>query len=366
MLYRSYLYQGLQYDKIMLRRALHIASALLASACTVSCMDFGPAPEERFDCTGRGVFIINEGNFNYGNASLSYYDPETRKVENGIFARSNGIPLGDVAQSMTIHDGRGYVVVNKSGVIFVIDLATFRIVGTIDGLTSPRYICFSDEHHAYVTDLYDTRITKFDPSTLEITGHIETGHASTERIVACGRFLFVACWSYDDKIIVIDTGDDTVCDTISVGIQPSSLVLDRNGKIWVLTDGGYEGSPYGYTAPALYRIDAASRRLEKEFTFTLGDSATDLQTDAAGGTLYFIRNDVWRMSVDADRLPDEPFIPSNGAVYYGLGIDPATSEIYLSDAADYMQSGVIARYSPTGELLDTFRAGIIPNSFVFK
>ena len=350
----------------MLLRPLHIAAALLAAACTVSCMDFGPAPEERFDCTGRGVFIVNEGNFNYGNASLSYYDIENGKVENGIFARSNGIPLGDVAQSMTIHDGLGYVVVNNSGVIFVIDLATFRIVGSIDGLTSPRHICFYDEHRAYVTDLYDTRITVFDPATLKITGHIETGHVSTERIVAYDRFLFVACWSYDDKIIVIDTDDDTVCDTISVGIQPSSLALDRNGKIWVLTDGGYEGSPYGYTAPALYRIDAATRRLEKEFTFALGDSAADLQTDAEGRMIYFIRNDVWRMSVDADTLPDEPFIPANGALYHGLGIDPATSEIYISDAVDYMQSGIIARYSPTGELLGTFRAGITPNSFAFK
>ncbi|MBP3482899.1 MAG: YncE family protein [Alistipes sp.] len=349
-----------------LRRALHTVLTLFAAACCVSCMDFGPAPEEKFDFAGRGVFIVNEGNFNYGNASLSYYDPDTKKIENGIFARSNGIPLGDVAQSMTIYDGRGYIVVNNSGVIFVIDLATFRIIGTIDGLTSPRYICFYDEHRAYVTDLYDTRITKFDPATLKITGHIETGYDSTERIVAYDRFLLVACWSYNDKIIVIDTDDDTVCDTISVGIQPSSLVLDRNGKIWVLTDGGYEGSPYGYTAPALYRIDAATRRLEKEFTFALGDSATDLQIDANGETLYFIRNDVWRMSVDADRLPDEPFIRSDGAVYYGLGIDPVTSEIYLSDAVDYMQAGTIARYSPTGELLDRFRAGITPNSFAFK
>ena len=347
-------------------RPLHIASALLAAACTASCMDFGPAPEEHFDSTGHGVFIVNEGNFNYGNASLSYYDPAAQKVENGIFARSNGIPLGDVAQSMTIHGRRGYITVNNSGVIFVIDLTTFRIVGSVDGLTSPRRICFYDEHRAYVTDLYDSRITVFDPATLKITGHIETGHASTEGIVACGRFLFVACWSYDDKIIVIDTDDDTVCDTISVGIQPSSLVSDRNGKIWVLTDGGYEGSPYGYTAPALYRIDAATRRLEKEFAFALGDSATDLQTDAEGQTLYFIRNNVWRMSVDADKLPDEPFIPTDGAVYYGLGIDPATSEIYLSDAADYMQAGTVARYSPTGELLDVFRAGITPNSFAFK
>jgi AraC-like DNA-binding protein len=121
-----------------MKRHLLLLLTLLAA---VSCMKYGPREEEQFaaDLSHRGVFVLCEGNYMYGNASLTYYDPESKSAENEIFARSNAFPLGDVAQSMTIFDGLCWVVVNNSGVIFAIDPSTFREVRRITGFTSPRY-----------------------------------------------------------------------------------------------------------------------------------------------------------------------------------------------------------------------------------
>ena len=35
------------------------------------------------------VYITNEGNFQYGNATLSFYDTQTRKIDNEVFFRAN-------------------------------------------------------------------------------------------------------------------------------------------------------------------------------------------------------------------------------------------------------------------------------------
>ena len=331
-------------------------------------MDYGPYDVERFETTGKGLFITNEGNFMYGNASLSYYDPETKRVENEIFFRANGFKLGDVAQSMVIRDGIGWVVVNNSGVIYAIDINTFKEVGRITGLTSPRYIHFLSDEKAYVTQIWDPRICIVNPKTCEITGYIETDMdfetGSTEQMVQYDKYVFTNCWSYQNRILVIDT--DTVCDEITVGIQPTSLVMDKYNKIWTVTDGGYESSPYGHEVPSLYCIDAATRKVEKQFKFKVGDWPSEVQLNGARDTLYFINRAVWRLPVTATNFPVKPFIPYQNTLYYGLTVNPFNSEVYVADAIDYVQDGVILRYSPEGELLDEFYVGIIPGAFCWR
>ena len=117
------------------------------------------------------------------------------------------------------------------------------------------------------------------------------------------KYVFVNCWSYQNRILKIDTETDKVVDQLTVGIQPTSLVLDKNNKMWTITDGGYEGSPYGYEAPSLYRIDAETFQVEKQFKFKLGDWPSEVQLNREGDMLYWINKDIWQMSVDADRVP---------------------------------------------------------------
>ncbi|MCD8164834.1 MAG: YncE family protein [Bacteroides sp.] len=331
-------------------------------------MSYGPSQEEDFDYSeGEGVFITNEGNFMYSNATLSYYNKYTQRVENKIFSRANAYALGDVAQSMVIHKGIGYIVVNNSSLVVAIHINTIKVAGQITGLVSPRYMHFLSDTKAYITDLYAGRIAIVNPRTFQVTGYVDTGiHKSTEQMVQYGNYLFTNCWSYDNTILVIDTRTDQVVDSIRTGIQPASLVIDKNNKIWALTDGGYEGSIYGHEAPSLYRIDAATRDIEQTFTFTLGDWPSEVKLNGARDTLYFINRSVWRMAVTDSRLPVRPFVEEQNTLFYGLGVDPDNSEIYVADAIDYSQPGIVYRYSPQGTPLDSIRVGITPGSFCFR
>ena len=317
---------------------------LACAALGGACMDYGPYEVEDFGITGSGLFITNEGNFMYGNASLSYYDPEKKQVENEIFFRANGFKLGDVAQSMVIRDGIGWIVVNNSGVIYAIDIYTFKEVGRIEGFTSPRYIHFLNDEKAYVTQIWDPRIYIVNPRTYEITGYIQTDMdfetGSTEQMVQYDKYVFTNCWSYQNRILVIDTETDTVCDEITVGIQPTSLVMDKYNKIW--------------------------RKVEKQFKFKFGDWPSEVQLNGTRDTLYFINKAIWRLPVTATNFPVKPFVPYQNTLYYGLTVNPFNSEVYVADAIDYVQDGVILRYSPEGELLDEFYVGIIPGAFCWR
>lgn len=339
----------------------HISLVCTHALLLAGCMDYGPHAEEALVRSQRGVFIVSEGNFTWENASLAFYDPATRQVEQEVFLRANGMKLGDVAQSMTIHRGRGYVVVNNSGVVYVIDPATFRIQGFIEGVVSPRYIHFPNDTTAYITDLYDARITVIDTRNNSIRRRIGmNGHKSTEQMAQWGDEVFVNCWSYDDKILVVDAAADRLVDSIRVGYQPSSLVVDRRGKLWTATD-GRAGEP-----PALYRIDAATRQIEQTFLFAADSHPSELTLNGTRDTLYYIDRSIWRMPVTAESLPEEPFLPYAGTIFYGLAVDPLTSEVYVADAIDYQQHGAVYRFTARGAAVDTVRAGIIPGAFCFK
>lgn len=359
------------------RFLLFVCTTLVLSCIFSSCSE-SPVETVFFDFSGnRGVYIVNEGNFMYGNSSLSFYDPQTKRVFNQIFQARNGAPLGDVAHSMSLWNNLGFIVVNNSGKIYVIDSRTAEFKGTVSGLNSPRYIHFIDAQKAYVTDLYARKITIFNPQTFQITGTIPVGNSksdfsqhATEQMIQYKNIVFTNCWSYDNKILVIDSNTDQLIDSIEVFKQPNSMVSDRNNKIWILTDGGFEGSPYGYEQAGLLKIDAETREIERTFRFEKGDRPQNLCINVTKDTLFFLNRHVWKMAITEKRIPELPFITSDYTSLYGgfysLGIDPVSSEIYLGDAIDHRQNGRILRYNPLGRLIDEFKAGISPGDFTFK
>lgn len=336
-------------------------------------MNMGRPPEG----SNAGVIVVNEGNFMYDNASLSYYDIDSMRVHNHVFYARNNLPLGDVAQSMTLRGGLGYVVLNGSGKIYVVDAGDFGLVGKITGLTSPRHIHFVSDGKAYVTDLYAKAITVVDPRRMEVTGSISVDNHSTafyqhstEQMLPYGDLLFVNCWSYDAMLLVVDTRRDAVVDSVAVAKQPVAMALDARGKLWVLCDGGYTGGPYADTCSFLVRVDAASRAVERTWPLPKRN-AVGLALNGRADTLYFINGDLFRLPLDAvpdvgDELPAELFRSAGDDHLRAVAVDPFTSEVYLANSRDYVRRGEVLRLAPSGRLLHAFDVGIIPGDFVFR
>ncbi|NLB26836.1 MAG: YncE family protein, partial [Bacteroidales bacterium] len=151
---------------------------------------------KEFD-TSSGVFIACEGNFMYGNGSLSFYNDKKKIVNNRLFYVVNNVPPGDVVQSVELYGDNLFIVVNNSGKLYVVDARTIGFKAVITGLTSPRYIYFTDNGKAYISDLYAGHITVFDPVTFEKTGIIDLDGHKSEKMVQLGRFVYVTSWLFD-------------------------------------------------------------------------------------------------------------------------------------------------------------------------
>ena len=344
-----------------------IAYIILVFIFVSSCTD-EPVETVFFNLdTENGVFITCEGNFMYGNASLSFYNSATKTVLNQLFYARNNAPLGDVAQSMTLFRNTLFVVGNNSGKVYAVNPETIEFKGAIRGLTSPRYVHVISENKAYISDLYAHDITVIHPETLQVTGKVELSEKHTsEQMVQVGDSVFATSWSYDKYLLVIDAVTDKLVEKIELPLQPKNLVVDKNSKIWALSDGGFEGSPAGSEAPALTRINPQTLTIERIFRFEASANPYDLEINSTGDTLYFINQGVCKMAIHAKSMPETAFIPGKNRLFYNMGVNPANNEIYAADAIDYTQDAMVYRFSPQGLAIDSFKVGINHSDFLFR
>lgn len=347
---------------------------------------------------GSGVFVLNEGVYMSGNASLTFYDPEADTVVNSLFKKVNfdlTQALGDVAQSMAMADGMLYIVVNNSNYIYKMDANTIRIDTTqpfkLMNFYSPREMCFVAPNKAYVSDLMGTGLWIVNPQDMSHCGFVETGK-STEKMVLVGNELYVSNWSNyyvpgmeKNSVQVVDVNNDVKVAEILVGKEPNTMAVDKNGHVWVLCEGAtweLDGEK-----PSLWEIDPLLKVAHCRYTFEdetnpqTGDaisfSATSLRSDPQGRQFYVVVSQVDEYGTSSDseiRLfnPEtltfsETFrISSNGNVFYNIAVNPKTGELYASCIANPINNGTVYRYSSDGVLLSSFEAGLFPNAMLFK
>ncbi|MCX8490991.1 MAG: hypothetical protein ORN54_07985, partial [Cyclobacteriaceae bacterium] len=193
-----------------------------------------------------GFFVVNEGAFGTENSSVSFYDRKTDAVSNDLFAAKNKSLLGNQAQSMTLFEGKAYVVLQASNNIKIInpdDFSLMAVIGSADGIESPRYFLGISSSKAYVSDWGANGITGtlkvIDLVTNKVTKSIATGKG-TNRMLKVGNLVYVANaggYGTDNTVKVIDSNTDAVVASITTGDNPNSLQKDNEGNIWVTADG---------------------------------------------------------------------------------------------------------------------------------
>ena len=318
------------------------------------------------------VYITNEGNFGTGNGSLSIYDKTTNLVSNDVFSSNNGgALLGDVVQSMECINGSGYICVNNSSTIQVID-ENHLYVAAIQ-VSQPRYLKQVNTSKAYASDWGINGIQVIDLLSNTVSSTIDCG-TGPEGIAVSNGFAYVCNvggWGLDSTVTVINTNTDAVETTLTVGDKPNSAVVDINGNVWILTGGFTEydanWNVISETPGVLAMINTSTNTIESSLVFPIGNHPEDLVINGAGNKLYYSDGSwskaVYEFGINDVDLSNTPIIDRS---FYGLGYDPVSNEIYGSDAVDFTQQGWVYRYATSGAVIDSFQVGIIPGSFAFS
>ncbi|MEO1451089.1 MAG: DUF5074 domain-containing protein [Bacteroidota bacterium] len=328
--------------------------------CVAACRPDPPAPPDPVLSAER-IFILNEGNFQRGNATLDLYNPEAQTLESGVFSRINNEPVGDVLQSITHTEEAIYLIVNNGQHVKVLDPLTLTQTERIDSLTSPRYLLPISDGKAYVSDLYANAISVVDLKNNSLTGSIPlTGW--TEEMIMSGGSVYATNlrkpWLYQ-----IDPGTDQVVDSLSLAAPAGKILRHSDGNLWLAAP--YD--PVAQTGGYLFEVDPDQNKLLRQYIFPAETGPSDIAFHPTQDSLYYLTGEgLFVFPLAQMELPRSPFIQADGALFYGMGVDPNNGDIYLADAIDYVQRGIVLRYNTAGELIDEFRTGIIPGAFGFE
>jgi DNA-binding beta-propeller fold protein YncE len=353
-------------------RKNHKILILLFVALLGACVKDKPTSVGNTSTTGGNVYIVCEGNFGNGNATLYTYNTTTESLSGDVFKAANNASLGDVFQSMTRIGDSLYLCINNSDKIEVINAHTYKSAGTIT-ISKPRYILPVNATLAYVSSLYSNKVYAINPQSLQLTGTIEIPANNPEGMCTWSGNIIICPWDTNsNKIYKTDAITGQVLQTITVaGYAPQAVLVDKEQMLWVLSGNVVKGKQ-----AALTRIDPSTGAILKSFLFTDGADPIKPVFNPTKDTLYFIEvkydgsstgNGIYRMSIYDTNLPATPFITAQQYQYFwALGIDPATGNIYTGDPRGFIQKGSVSIHKPDGTLLKTFDVGLGPGQFYFN
>lgn len=361
-------------------------SSSIAATLVAGCVKPNdPKPDAPLPKPGAsGFYVVNEGQFNKKNASISFFDKATNSATINYYQKQTGKELGDQAQSMTIYNGKGYIVVQNSQKVEVVDMTVFTSQGAlkIPSTSSPRYFIGASENIGYLSDWGSDKVLAINLTDQTITQSITVGKGP-DFMVKSGNKICVANsggYGNDNSISVINTLNNAVEATIMVGDSPNSMVLDKDNNLWVLCSGQkvYGGAPnYDFDAikstnGSLIKINLSNNAIVLNLKFgSLESIPKRLTINALGTNLYYTLGayggTLYTHDIAATTLNINPILARN---FYGLAFDPSANQLIGCVAPSFTSNGKIIRYNLVNNAqvaaVDSFEVGVNPSSVVFK
>lgn len=316
-----------------------------------------------------GVVIVSEGLFSQNNSSISYFSFKNNNVTQNVYAlANNSAKLGDTANDMKILGDKGFIAVDQSFKIEIIDINSFKSLGMIDLSTygEPREISLIDSTMGFVTvwNSSGDGVVKFNPSTMIVIGSLAVG-SKPEGIANNGKYLFVANsgWGADSTVSVIDAAQFSVVKTLIVGINPNSVIED-NGEIYVISTGSFSGGNTG----GIYKIDRST------LTVTASNGLPGNPSNAAvvGNDILIINSSgIIKLNSNNLSIIDSTFIKGSDvnpifSSIYSIAYDQTQQKLFLGNPKDFQQNGEVAVYDLSGNELSRFNCGINPGTIAIK
>ena len=334
----------------------------------ISCKkDPKPVITSDFD---RGILCMNEGLFQQNNASLSFYQLDSQKVNQQIFSAINGRGLGDTANDMISYDynGKPYyaIAVDVSSQIEIIDAYTLKSVKQIalfenSAPKSPRALKF---YNGFLYSInFDGSVSVIDLSTHSIIKHIEVGLNPESAIIVSDQLFCINSGGlnypeYDNTITVIDLISNTVTSTFETAINCSEVIKDEDNEIYLLSRGNY-----GDITPKLLKIDPSSQAVVEIIDSDINGIGYD------NHTLYYYdatKTAILRYNTSTETNDESTFIDcSSFENFYGIYIDPVSKLIYLVDANGYVNSSTVKCYNIDGQFKYEFTSGLNTGKLTF-
>ncbi len=346
----------------------HLVTLILTAMLILGCEKDPTGPDDNGNGNKKlsGAFIMNEGLYGQSNGSLSFYSFEENKVYNNIFKAANDISLGDVVNSMTLHDTLGFIVVNNSNKIEIISTNTWKSVATIDmpAGSSPRNLAIDDNNRAYVTNLFANSVSVINLNNYQIERNIAVGANPEEIILAQGKaYVANSGFGWGNTLSVIDLSMQKVIKNIKVGDNPIYLEIDNDDEINVLCQGrwpSWTDTTDKGTDGGLYIIDPEADVVVD--SLHLSGHPAELTFDGNETGFFISGNGVVSYSTKTNEIINNQLINDN---FYGLEADLITQQIFALDAKDFTQSGSLYIYDFQGNLQGSFTVGLIPGAVTF-